>query len=104
MPRQKCMICRVGGGEHESRRAEAQRCDLRSNRLAMVDDLMGAEILDQLVVSRLRACDLASVSEQEARCKIISNLVSHFPTARHESSVCWNRIGRSLDGFCYWDR
>src|SRR6476661_123844 len=27
-------------------RAQAQRCDLRSNRLAMVDDLMGAEILD----------------------------------------------------------
>ena len=40
------MICRVGGGEHESRRADAQRRDLRGNRLAMVDDVMGAEILD----------------------------------------------------------
>ena len=40
------MICRVGGGEHESGRAEAQRCYLRSNRLAMVDDVIGPEILD----------------------------------------------------------
>ena len=40
------MICRVAGGEHKSRRADAQRCDLRGNRLAMVDDVMGAEILD----------------------------------------------------------
>ena len=35
----------MGGGEHESRRAGAQRCDLRGNRL-MVDDVMGAKILD----------------------------------------------------------
>jgi hypothetical protein len=40
------MVRCVGGGEHESRRADAQRCDLRGNRLAMVDDVMGAEILN----------------------------------------------------------
>jgi hypothetical protein len=36
------MICCMGGGEHKPRRADAQRRDLRGNRLAMVDDVMGA--------------------------------------------------------------
>jgi hypothetical protein len=39
------MVCRVGGGEHKTRSADAQRCDLRGDRLAMVDDVVSAEIL-----------------------------------------------------------
>jgi hypothetical protein len=47
------VIGRVSGGEHESGRADAQRCDLLGSRLAMVDDVMNAEILDP--APRLRA-------------------------------------------------
>ena len=50
------MICRVGGGEHESGRAEAQRCYLRSNWLAMVGDVMGPEILDPAHRFGARGC------------------------------------------------